>query len=151
MRLPSLALRRHPRRLLNGTAAKTGSSRRRQYGGFGGGILSLPGGGRRGLLLHHQRIGAVTAGTNNSNRIFSTAPQEKTSSPESFLNGTSSLYAEQMYEMYLENPDSVHPSWKQYFDNLEQGVGFDVADYSSPTAVTSNSKKAAMAGVRRPL
>lgn len=46
----------------------------------------------------------------------------KTSSQESFLSGTSSVYAEQMYEQWRKDPQSVHASWRVYFQNLEGGV-----------------------------
>jgi 2-oxoglutarate dehydrogenase N-terminus len=74
---------------------------------------------------------------------FSTRAQEA----ETFLNGTSSLYAEQMYEMYLEDPHSVHDSWRQYFDNEQKGIGFDVNDYSQPTSIPGK-RSIAVAGVR---
>lgn len=64
-------------------------------------------------------------------KLFSTKAQEA----ETFLTGSTSLYAEQMYEQYLENPNSVHPSWKKYFDNLEKGVKFSVEDYSRPSTI----------------
>lgn len=63
--------------------------------------------------------------------LFSSKAQEA----ETFLSGTTSLYAEQMYELYSEDPNSVHPSWKQYFDNLDKGVTFSVDDYSRPTTI----------------
>ena len=66
-----------------------------------------------------------------SRAMFSTQVQEI----ETFLSGTSSLYAEQMYEQYMEDPASVHPSWKQYFDNLENGVAYNADDYSRPSTV----------------
>lgn len=66
-----------------------------------------------------------------SQRIFSTRPQEI----ETFLNGTSSLYAEQMFEQYEQDPNSVHPSWKKYFDNLQGGVAFHQDDYSRPSII----------------
>lgn len=54
--------------------------------------------------------------------------------PETFLTGTSSVYAEQMYDRYLQDPNSVHASWKRYFDNLETGVAYDAdGDYDQPT------------------
>jgi 2-oxoglutarate dehydrogenase E1 component len=56
---------------------------------------------------------------------------------ESFLTGTSSVYAEEMYDAYLRDPTSVHESWKRYFDNLEQSVAYNEADFASPTAVPS--------------
>lgn len=41
---------------------------------------------------------------------------------ESFLSGTSSVYAEQMYEQWRHDPASVHASWRIYFQNLEGGA-----------------------------
>jgi 2-oxoglutarate dehydrogenase E1 component len=80
-------------------------------------------------LLAAARQSRAVVGT--ARRVFSTRPQEM----ESFLNGTSSLYAEQMLEQYEQDPSSVHPSWKKYFDNLEEGVSFTQDDYSRPTVV----------------
>lgn len=67
----------------------------------------------------------------SASTYFSTKAQET----ETFLSGSTSLYAEQMYEQYLENPDSVHGSWKQYFENLEQGVAYNAEDYSRPSMI----------------
>ena len=86
------------------------------------------------LLLASQRhiLSASRQHSRNGiGRYFSTRPNEI----ETFLNGTSSLYAEQMFEQYEEDPSSVHPSWKRYFDNLQQGVSFHQDDYSRPTMV----------------
>jgi 2-oxoglutarate dehydrogenase N-terminus len=63
--------------------------------------------------------------------LLSTKVQEA----ETFLNGTSSLYAEQLYEQYQQDPASVHESWKQYFDGVEAGSAFDAGDYSRPTSI----------------
>lgn len=41
---------------------------------------------------------------------------------ESFIDGTSAYYVEQMYEAYKKDPNSVHVSWKAYFDAVEKGV-----------------------------
>lgn len=38
------------------------------------------------------------------------------------LSGGSSQYLDSIYESYLENPDSIDPSWKQYFDSISNGV-----------------------------
>ena len=65
---------------------------------------------------------------------------------ETFLNGTSSLYAEQMYEMYLEDPSSVQESWRMYFENEESAIPFDSNDFSKPTSVPGK-RSAAIAGV----
>jgi 2-oxoglutarate dehydrogenase E1 component len=45
-----------------------------------------------------------------------------TTTQESFLSGTSSVYAEHMYEQWRKDPNSVHASWRIYFQNLEGGA-----------------------------
>ena len=72
-----------------------------------------------------------TAASSRLSGLFSTQAQEA----ETFLSGTSSLYAEQMYDLYQEDPDSVHPSWKQYFENLDKGIAFSADDYSRPSTI----------------
>ncbi len=47
---------------------------------------------------------------------------DKTSTQESFLSGTSSVYAEHMYVQGKKDPQGVHASWRIYFQNLEGGV-----------------------------
>ena len=94
----------------------------------------------RRLATAQRLLGSSTLSATRA--VFSTRAQEA----ETFLNGTSSLYAEQMYEMYLEDPSSVHDSWRQYFENEEKGIGFDVNDYSQPTAIPGK-RSAALAGV----
>jgi hypothetical protein len=105
---------------------------------------------------------ATTTTTSNSYacsaRFLSTQPlveddvevEEKLHESESFLSGTSSLYAESMYEMYQQDPNSVHKSWRQYFDNLQKGVAYVESEYDKPTAAKSTSRMAAAAisGVR---
>jgi 2-oxoglutarate dehydrogenase E1 component len=69
---------------------------------------------------------------------FSTAAiEEDEHENETFLSGTSSVYAEQMYELYLHDPTSVHESWKLYFDNLGEGKAYTQEDYSAPTAAVN--------------
>lgn len=77
-------------------------------------------------------------------RAFSTQPETAFTDheSESFLTGTSSLYAEQMYEQYLAEPSSVQPSWKRYFDNLEEGIAYDENEFNKPTAAASSVKRA---------
>jgi 2-oxoglutarate dehydrogenase E1 component len=77
-----------------------------------------------------------------SSFLFSTKAQQS----ETFLNGTSSLYAEQMYEMYVQDPSSVHESWRKFFDNEQNGVTFDVNDYNQPTAIPGK-RSVAVSGV----
>lgn len=72
---------------------------------------------------------------NATDRSFSTQPAHEN---ETFLNGSGALYAEVMYEKYLQDPHSVQPSWKLYFDNLEKGEPYDESNFSSPTAMLSS-------------
>ncbi len=48
---------------------------------------------------------------------------------ENFANGTSSVYFDQMYEQWIKDPDSVHPSFAAYFSNVDSGAD---AAYSAP-------------------
>ncbi|KAJ2792095.1 2-oxoglutarate dehydrogenase E1 component, partial [Coemansia helicoidea] len=41
---------------------------------------------------------------------------------ESFLSGNVTPYVEQMYESYLQDPASVHASWRSYFKNVDKGL-----------------------------
>lgn len=38
----------------------------------------------------------------------------------SYLSGSSAAYVEELYEAYLEDPDSVEPKWQSYFASLKQ-------------------------------
>lgn len=70
---------------------------------------------------------------NSSHRCFSTAVQQQQHESETFLTGTSSIYAEEMYERYLVDPASVEASWKKYFDNMQNGIPYDASAFNSPT------------------
>ncbi|OEU22422.1 2-oxoglutarate dehydrogenase complex protein [Fragilariopsis cylindrus CCMP1102] len=112
------------------------------------------------LLASHRRLLASVRNraTRNSkdNHFAATAKksffstqevEEETEAPlESFLNGTSSLYAEQMYEEYLEDPASVQDSWRLYFENEDKAVPYDINDYSKPTTVPGKRLVAMEAG-----
>ena len=96
----------------------------------------------RNALLQSRRIFPLQV------RVLSTALKHES---ESFLTGTSSVYAEQMYENYLLNPESVHESWRRYFDNLQNGVAYVEEDFSQPTAVPpskASRRQAPQAAVR---
>ncbi|MEB4591876.1 2-oxoglutarate dehydrogenase E1 component [Candidatus Thiothrix sp. Deng01] len=69
------------------------------------------------------------------------------------LDGNSVIYLEEMYERYLEEPDSVPASWQQYFDELPQvnGHGRDarhsqVKDYFRAYAAKPQAFVAASSG-----
>ena len=38
---------------------------------------------------------------------------------DNFVNGTSAVYVDQMYDMWREDPQSVNASWRAYFSNVE--------------------------------
>ena len=59
---------------------------------------------------------------NNFGAFTSSKLLEKTSTQESFLSGTSSVYAEHMYDQWRKDPQSVHASWRIDFQNLEGGA-----------------------------
>mmetsp|Transcript_193 Transcript_193/g.229 ORF Transcript_193/g.229 Transcript_193/m.229 type:complete len:1029 (-) Transcript_193:109-3195(-) len=71
-------------------------------------------------------------------RPFST----QTKVVDSFLSGTSAIYAEQMLELYEKDPNSVEPSWKRYFDSLEQGENtLQDKDFRNPTMAVSTGNR----------
>ena len=73
--------------------------------------------------------------TNTKTINFSSAAAiDESHENESFLTGTSSIYAEEMYDRYMNDPNSVHESWKHYFDTLSAGQPYDPSAYNRPTA-----------------
>ena len=38
---------------------------------------------------------------------------------DNFVNGTSAVYVDGLYEQWKEDPSSVHVSWAAYFNNIE--------------------------------
>ncbi len=85
--------------------------------------------------------------SNNAHRFKSTAAfqddDSTTHESETFLTGASSLYAEQMYLNYQQDPNSVHETWRKYFDDLDSGKKYDEMAFNRPTVVTSSRKPAA--------
>ncbi|WKY03571.1 hypothetical protein Q1695_004935 [Nippostrongylus brasiliensis] len=57
-----------------------------------------------------------------------------TAKQEPFMNATSSVYIEQMYDAWKEDPKSVHASWDAYFRNVEGGAAPGQAYQAPPTA-----------------
>uniref|UniRef100_H2ZNK4 2-oxoadipate dehydrogenase complex component E1 n=1 Tax=Ciona savignyi TaxID=51511 RepID=H2ZNK4_CIOSA len=55
---------------------------------------------------------------------------------ESFLSGSNTLYVEEMYESWLQDPNSVHKSWDVYFRNVNAGAPPGQA-YQSPPSFSS--------------
>ena len=59
-------------------------------------------------------------------------------SKTNFLSGTNSRYVEQMMEAWKKDPNSVHVSWKSYFENIESGIS---NPYTSPPTLDPYSSK----------
>lgn len=74
---------------------------------------------RRTLLLSSDRRVPAQAGRNVM--------------AESFMNGSTSVYVEQMYDAWRSDPNSVHKSWDAYFRNVEGGLAPGQAFQAPPT------------------
>lgn len=53
--------------------------------------------------------------------------------PDNFMNGTNSVYLEQMYDNWVRDKKSVHASWDAYFSNITNGLSADQAFTLPPT------------------
>ncbi|EGC32978.1 hypothetical protein DICPUDRAFT_56740 [Dictyostelium purpureum] len=52
----------------------------------------------------------------------SNQPKSRKDLSESFLDGTSSVYVEDMYSNWLRDPTSVHKSWASFFESADKGA-----------------------------
>ncbi len=57
---------------------------------------------------------------------------------EPFLNGSSSVYVEEMYRAWLKDPNTVHKSWDAFFKSATAGVQPGLA-YQSPPSLGSSA------------
>jgi 2-oxoglutarate dehydrogenase E1 component len=57
----------------------------------------------------------------------------------SFLNAAHTVFFETMYEQYLENPDSVEPSWKAFFQGFDFGVESVLEDWDLEEAANGQA------------
>lgn len=80
-------------------------------------------------IAHFKSIGDIV-----NKRLYTTnAPTSLKELSESFLNGSSAYYVEQMYESWKSDPSSVHVSWAAFFHNMESGAVPGDAWVSPPT------------------
>lgn len=56
---------------------------------------------------------------------------------DSFLSGTNSVYVEQMYAAWQQDPKSVHVSWSAYFSNLDAGKNIEESFVALPSVAGS--------------
>ncbi|CAG0884138.1 unnamed protein product [Darwinula stevensoni] len=67
----------------------------------------------------------------SQNRTFVTNPAAQ----EPFLSGSSSTYMEEMYNMWLQDPSSVHASWDTFFRGASAGASPGEAYMSPPSGL----------------
>nr|AOE43335.1 oxoglutarate dehydrogenase [Coremiostelium polycephalum] len=99
-----------------------------------------------GLRLHNQpnyngfnsllRSSFATASTTIN------TPKSRKELSESFLDGTSSVYIEDMYNAWRKDPSSVHPSWNSFFQSADMGAPVGEAYMSPPSLGTSTATAA---------
>ena len=68
----------------------------------------------------------------------------------SYLFGSNAPYIEELYEKFLDNPESVDEKWKQYFTDLSKqpgAVAVDVAHTPIRESFATLSKKKIAAAV----
>ena len=114
--------------LLSGVARRAGSSR--SSSGLSSSVVP------RSYNVTHQKKNLARCFQSTQAAVVE-EEEEVRHENESFLTGTSSLYAEQMYQLYLHDPDRLHDSWRRYFDNMQAGVPYQEDDFSQPTAALS--------------
>jgi 2-oxoglutarate dehydrogenase E1 component len=55
----------------------------------------------------------------------------------SFLNAAHTEFFGQLYDQYLENPDSVEPSWRSFFQGFDFGQEFSSVEHTQQQAVAT--------------
>jgi len=88
---------------------------------------------------YHASLAAFVTNPSNgllstwSNRSYSTGKRGPPHPSESFLQGNSSVYVEEMYNAWLKNHDAVHKSWDVFFRGVTAGVQPGEAYQAPPT------------------
>jgi len=70
--------------------------------------------------------------------FFQFAKFQHKSAAEPFLNGTSSIYIEEIYAEWMKDPNSVHKSWDIYFRGISHGAVLGTVYTSPPTLGAEN-------------
>jgi len=66
----------------------------------------------------------------------------------SYLFGANMPFIEELYEKYLDNPNSVSPEWRDYFDHLQYLPGAYGADVAHTPIIAGFAQRAKMGPVR---
>ncbi|KAL4240079.1 hypothetical protein ACF0H5_000873 [Mactra antiquata] len=72
------------------------------------------------------------AGSKKPNRKYATL-----AAAEPFLSGSSSVYVEEMYAAWQNDPNSVHKSWDAYFRQIQDGAAPGTAYVRPPTLAST--------------
>ncbi|KAJ9299926.1 hypothetical protein DTO271G3_2810 [Paecilomyces variotii] len=86
--------------------------------------INAPAGARSNLHLTARRPLAVIDRMNNGRRQYAVSAEDtdKGVDPnDSFLQGNTANYIDEMYLAWKKDPESVHVSWRTYFKNMESG------------------------------
>ena len=59
------------------------------------------------------------------------------STTDNFANGTSAVYVDMLYDQWKDDPNSVHASWRSYFNNIEKG---EHEPYEMPPSIGRSNK-----------
>ena len=58
----------------------------------------------------------------------------------SFLNAAHTEFFAQLYDQYLENPDSVEPSWRSFFQGFDFGLSSSNGEIFTDEALSISSE-----------
>lgn len=74
-----------------------------------------------GLMKGKMPVGQLMtfANLNRQTGFRASMALNKPMSYDNFVNGTSAVYVDQLYDQWKENPKSVHASWQAYFKNMD--------------------------------
>lgn len=82
------------------------------------------------------RLGAAQRAQGHPARLLqrTLASQAPAPSPnDAFANGTNAYYADEMYRLWKQDPQSVHPSWRVYFSGMDKGLTSSQSFQPPPT------------------
>jgi 2-oxoglutarate dehydrogenase E1 component len=77
-------------------------------------------------MLTRRVIGRLITGSRTiltqPSRKLAVAATQTPSTNDPFANGTNAYYADEMYRLWKQDPNSVHSSWNVYFTGLDKGL-----------------------------
>src|ERR1700740_3639259 len=79
---------------------------------------------------------------NDKSEFLIPDPSNAALEASSFLYGTNAAFIEQLYAQYLENPESVDPTWREFF----AGYGERAASRAIPTSPPPSSEDGELIG-----